>query len=301
MTGTTEGTDLAAVLCAAADRADLAESTRRDIRGTARRLAAHLKAAGYSRVAEVDADMLSGWIATAANPCGWRFGVRTVFGQLDPAELHPSLVLDGRFDWSPRRRSTAVMLARGNRRTWVDPASYPNVRDVGDALTALLVRVPVQVSAAHARGFGQGLRSLLGYLNGLPAPPTRLDWVSADLLDGWVDRLKAERSNTAYRHGARVRDLLANRPASVALHASLLAPDGVTITWSPAAAPRSVASEDLPFSTVEAVRSAAAADVRAALARVVTATRLARDGAGRPGLGTGRGEPTCGGRRWPVT
>ncbi|MGW3507081.1 hypothetical protein [Streptomyces sp. NPDC000994] len=244
------------------------------------RLLAHLRGSGCKNIFDVSADVLNAWIAQVPKSSASVLAtlIRRVLRQLDPAELHPSLLVEGAFHWSPHRSPTAVTLARGGQLTSIDPAAYPQVRQVADALTGMMLQLPTGFSASRVRAFAGALRSLLGWLDALPAPPRRLEWLTADLLDCWVDHLKANQPNYAQMHGARVRDLLANRLTGLRLHGSLVGADGATFTWQPAAAQRKPSSEDLPFSTVAAVRDAASRDVRHAVARISTATRLAATG-----------------------
>jgi len=181
----------------------------------------------------LDVTTVNAWVTTTAAPATGQRDlpavVRRVLGQFRPSEIHPSLLVDGEFDWSPDRSTRAVALTRAGKRTWVDPDRYPRV-PFADSVAALLRQVPTDISAGHADEFGQAVRSLLGHLNERDSTPPHLEWLTADHLDAWVEALKATGTTKAYPYGARVRDLLTNRPDGVAVHASLLSADGHTFT-----------------------------------------------------------------------
>jgi hypothetical protein len=173
---------------------------------------------------------------------------------------------------------TAVAVIRGGRLVWVDPADFPRVRAVADALAGLLPRVPMSASDTDISNWAVALRHLLSWLGEIPEPPERMEWLTADLLDAWVEQRKRTQPGTAQALGSRVRTLLLNRPADMHLHGSLLAADGQALTWTPPASQIKRVTSDLRFSTLSALRDVAARDVRNALARMTAVTQMASSG-----------------------
>lgn len=260
-------------------RADV-DRTRRRAHKIVVGLVDHLLDAGETDVPEIDAPTLNRWVATARDGPVANFTAvaRRILGVFDPQLLHASLLIGGRFDWSPHRPATAVAVTRSGRCSWVDPAAYPHVGVVAEGLCRLLSDMPDRFSFSYADTFARAVRSLLGWLDACPAPPDRLEWLIADLLDGWISHLKVTAPSNARVFGLRIRDLLTYRTGGLRLHASLLAADGLTVVWEPDAITALPVAEDVPFSTVAAVHDAARTQLRAAVARITTIERVARIG-----------------------
>ena len=260
-------------------RADV-DRTRRRAHKIVVGLVDHLIDVGVTDVSEIDVATLNRWVATARDgPVTSLTAVaRRILGVFDPQLLHASLLIGERFDWSPHRPATAVAVTRSGRRSWVDPAAHPHVGEVAEGLCRLLSDMPDRFSFSYADTFARAVRSLLGWLEACPAPPDRLEWLTADLLDGWISHLKVTTPSNARVYGLRIRDLLTNRPGGLRLHASLLAADGMTVVWEPDAITALAVAEDVPFSTVAAVHDAARTQLRAAVARITTIERVARIG-----------------------
>lgn len=173
---------------------------------------------------------------------------------------------------------TAYVVEIGRRRARIDTATFPTVRQVADRLASHWTESFKDYGSETStpRGYATALRDLLGYLNGMAAPPQDLRFVDESTLDGWVDDMRARLGRESTRSRATsVRVLLDNIDVGE-LHETLS--DDNVLRWRPDVERGGIPLSDLAPGQWAALRKLAKRSVIDVTTRIQSARAIAANG-----------------------
>lgn len=173
---------------------------------------------------------------------------------------------------------TTYIVEIGRRRATIDTAKFPRAGRVAGRLASHWMESFKDYGAETStpRCYATALGDLLGYLNGLAAPPQDMRFVDEVTLDGWVDDMRGRlgRESTRLR-STSVRVLLDNIDVGE-LHETLT--DGHVLRWRPDVERGGVPLSDLAPGQWAALRKLAKRSVIEATTRIRSARAVAAQG-----------------------